>query len=61
MSDYTISKIETNTTFFHDKYLKQVTLTFFLIPRQNKLSLTADFMRIKYENPKLKQSEIANR
>ena len=31
-----------------------------LISRQYKLNLMADFMRIKYENPKLKQSEIAN-
>ena len=31
-----------------------------LISRQYKLNLMADFMRTKYENPKLKQSEIAN-
>ena len=31
-----------------------------LISRQNKLNLMADFMRVKYENPKLKQSEIGN-
>ena len=31
-----------------------------LISRQYKLNLMADFMRIKYENPKIKQSEIAN-
>ena len=31
-----------------------------LISRQYKQSLMADFMRLKYENPKLKQSEIAN-
>ena len=31
-----------------------------LISRQYKLNLMADFMRVKYENPKLKQSEIAN-
>ena len=31
-----------------------------LIARQYKLSLMANFMRSKYENPKLKQSEIAN-
>ena len=28
--------------------------------RQYKVNLRADFMRIKYENPKLKQSEIAD-
>ena len=31
-----------------------------LISRQYKLNLMADFMRVKYENPKMKQSEIAN-
>ena len=31
-----------------------------LISRQYKLNLMADFMRGKYENPKMKQSEIAN-
>ena len=31
-----------------------------LISHQFKLNLMADFMRIKYENPKLKQSDKAN-
>ena len=31
-----------------------------LISRKYKLNLLADFMRIKYENSKLKQSQIAN-
>ena len=31
-----------------------------LISRQYELKLMADFMRIKYENPQLKQSETAN-
>ena len=31
-----------------------------LIYRQYKLDLMADFMRVKYENPKMKQTEIAN-
>ena len=31
-----------------------------LISRQYKLNLMADFMKVKCENPKLKQSEIAN-
>ena len=31
-----------------------------LISRQNKLNLMDDFMRVKYENPKMKQFEIAN-
>ena len=32
-----------------------------LISRQYELSLMADFVKVKYENPKLKQSEIANK
>ena len=32
-----------------------------IISRQYKFILMADFMRMKYENPKLKQYEIANR
>ena len=31
-----------------------------LISRQYKPNLMADFMRLKYENPKVKQSEAAN-
>ena len=31
-----------------------------LISRQYKLNLMAKFMQIKFENPKLKQSEIAD-
>ena len=31
-----------------------------LISRQFKLNMMDDFMRVKYENPKMKQSEIAN-
>ena len=31
-----------------------------LISRLYKLNLMADFMRLKFKNPKLKQSEIAN-
>ena len=31
-----------------------------LISRQYKLNLMADFMRVKYENPRMKQCEIAN-
>ena len=30
------------------------------LSRQNKPNLMADFMRVKYENPKLKQLEITN-
>ena len=28
--------------------------------RQYKLNLMADFMKVKYENPNMKQSQIAN-
>ena len=31
-----------------------------LISRQNKQNLMAMFMQIKFENPKMKQSEIAD-
>ena len=31
-----------------------------LISRQYKLNFMADFMKVKYENPRMKQSEIAN-
>ena len=31
-----------------------------LISRQYKLNLMADFMRVKYENPRMRQSETAN-
>ena len=31
------------------------------ISKQNKLNLIADIMRVTYENPKVRQSELANR
>ena len=31
-----------------------------LISRQYNLNLMNDFMRVKYENPRMKQSQIAN-
>ena len=31
-----------------------------LISRQFKINLMADFMRLKYESPRMKQSQIAN-
>ena len=49
-----------NNTFFQQRISRTGNLDSNLITRQNKLNLTADFMRIKYENQKLKQSEIAN-
>ena len=35
-------------------------VSFVLISRQYKPNLMADFMRMKYENPKMKHSEITN-
>ena len=32
-----------------------------IISRQNELNLMADFMRLKYKNPRMKQSQIANK
>ena len=49
-----------NNTFFLQKIQKTSNLDTNLISRQYKLHLMADFMRVKYENPKLKQSQIAN-
>ena len=44
--------------------LQQISLTGNLdsnfISRQNKVNLITDFMWVKYENPKMKQSELAN-
>ena len=39
---------------------KTSTLDANLVSRQYKLNIMAEFMRIKYENPKMKQTEIAN-
>ena len=50
-----------NNSFSIQQIQKTSGLDANLISRQYKLNLMADFMRIKYENPKLKQSEIANR
>ena len=49
-----------NTTFSLQQISRTSTLDANLISRQNKSNLLAVFMRMKYENPKLKQSEIAN-
>ena len=49
-----------NNTFSLHQFSRTGNLDSNLISRQNKLNLMADFMRIKYENPKLKQSEIVN-
>ena len=49
-----------NNNFTLQQISKTGNLDSNLISRQLKLNLMADFMRLKYENPKLKQSEIAN-
>ena len=50
-----------NNNFSLQQIQKTSNLDANLISRQYKLNLMADFMRLKYENPKLKQSEIAGR
>ena len=50
-----------NNSFSLQQIQKTSNLDANLISRQYKLNLMADFMRVKYENPKMKQSEIANR
>ena len=49
-----------NNTFSLQQISRISSLDGNLISRQYKLNLMADFMRIKYEKSKLKQSEIAN-
>ena len=49
-----------NNSFSPQQIQKTSNLDANLISRQYKLNLMADFMRLKYENPKMKQSEIAN-
>ena len=49
-----------NNSFSLQQIQKTSGLDANLISRQYKLNLMADFMRNKYENPKMKQSEIAN-
>ena len=49
-----------NNTFSLQQTPRISNLDASLISRQYKLNLMADFMRLKYENPKLKQSETAN-
>ena len=49
-----------NNSFSLQQIQKTSNLDANLISRQYKLNLLADFMRLKYENPKMKQSEIAN-
>ena len=49
-----------NNSFSLQQIQKTNNLDANLISRQYKLNLMADFMRVKYENPKMKQSQIAN-
>ena len=49
-----------NNSFSVEQIQKTCGLYANLISRQYKLNLVAIFMRVKYENPKMKQSEIAN-
>ena len=49
-----------NNTFSLQQISRTGNLDSNLISRQNTLNLMAEFMRIKYENPKLKQSKKAN-
>ena len=49
-----------NNSFSLQQIQKTSNLDANLISRQYKLNLMADFMRLKYENPRMKQSQIAN-
>ena len=49
-----------NNSSFLQQIQKTSNLDPNLISRQNKLNLMANFMRVKYENPKIKQCQIAN-
>ena len=49
-----------NKSFSLQQIQKTSNLDANLISRQYKLNLMADFMRLKNENPEMKQSEIAN-
>ena len=49
-----------NNTFSLQQIQKTSNLDANSISRQYKLNLMADFMKLKYENPRKRQSEIAN-
>ena len=49
-----------NNSFSLQQIRKTSNLDANVTSRQYKLNLMADFMRVKYENSKMKQSEIAN-
>ena len=56
-----LSKLKMNNSFSLQQISTTSNLDANLISPQHKLYVMADFMRIKYENPKLRQSEIALR
>ena len=60
MSKYTILNIKMNNTFSLQKISRTGNLVNNLISRQYTLNLLADFMRNKYKNPNVKQSQVAN-
>ena len=49
-----------NNSFSLQQIQKTSGLVANLLSRQYKLNLMADFMRVNYKNPKMKQSEMAN-
>ena len=49
-----------NNSFSLQQIQKTSNLDANLISQQYKLNLMANFMKVKYENPRMKQSEIAN-
>ena len=49
-----------NNSFSLQQIQKTSNLEANLISRQYKLNLMADFMRVKYENPRMQQCEMAN-
>ena len=57
---FLISIFKMNNTFSLQQISRTSNLDANLISRQYKLNLMANFMRVKYENPKLRQSEIPN-
>ena len=57
---YDYSDIKINNSYSLQQIQKTSNLDANLISRQYKLNIQANFMRLKYENPKMKQSETAN-
>ena len=60
MCNYTISNIKMNNIFSLLQISRTGNLDSNVISRQYILNLMADFMHVRYKNPKRKQSEIAN-